>query len=233
MPSQAAYLLNLERTPYQPVWELMKSLVDLKVEKGLPSILIQVEHDPVITMGRRGQTSDILIPVEMLEAQGVALHKVERGGLNTYHGPGQLVAYPLFNLKELGLSLTDLVKRLEQVIIQTVARFGIEAHRQKGHPGVWFGMDKIASLGLAVRRNISYHGIALNVDPNLQHFGLINPCGIEASRITSLAKLSGKPVDFEKVRDAFANEVEDVFGLKMHNWSLAEAKRALQEAAAG
>jgi lipoate-protein ligase B len=219
------YLLNLPRTPYQPVWDLMKALVDIKASRDFPQILIQVEHEPVITMGRRGQISDILIPTEMLKNQGVDLHKVERGGLNTYHGPGQLVAYPLFHLKQMGLNLTSLVSQLEESIIRCVARFDIEAHRQEGHPGVWVGKDKIASLGLAVRRNISYHGIALNVEPNLAHFGLINPCGIEASLITHMVKQAGKPIEFDEVRRAFAQETASVFELELEDWSLEQAEK--------
>lgn len=224
------YLLNLPRTPYQPVWDLMKALVDLKATQDFPQVLIQVEHEPVITMGRRGQTSDILIPTEMLKSQGVDLHKVERGGLNTYHGPGQLVAYPLFHLKQLGLNLTTLVSKLEQAIIRCVERFGIQAQRQEGHPGVWVGKDKIASLGLAVRRNISYHGIALNVEPNLAHFGLINPCGIEASLITHMVMQAGRPIELDQVRQAFAEETASVFELKLEEWSLEEAEKAVAAA---
>ncbi len=230
MPKKPAYLLALPRTPYRRTWDLMKGLVELKASCDFPQVLITVEHDPVITMGRRGASCDILTPAELLSARGFEVHKVERGGQNTYHGPGQLVAYPVFQLTKVGFRLVELVRALEEALIRTVAHFGVQASRQEGHPGVWVGHNKIASLGLAVRKGVTYHGVALNVQPDLSHFNNINPCGLTPNQMTSMAKITGDEPGLEPVREAFTKEIAQIFGLEFSPWSIEEAETIVAQA---
>ena len=229
MPKLPAYLLALPRTPYQRTWDLMKALVEMKARQDFPQVLITVEHDPVITKGRRGSDCDILTPPEVLAARGFEVYDVERGGQNTYHGPGQLVAYPVFKLSRIGYRLVELVRALEEALIRASADFGVKAQRQQGHPGVWVGPAKIASLGLAIRKGVSYHGVALNVQPDLGHFRNINPCGLTPEMMTSLARLRGSEPGLEPVRQSLTRHIADIFGLEFSAWSLDEADSALAQ----
>ena len=222
-------LLDLDHLAYTACWSLMQRLVEAKHQGDWPEILFLVEHEPVLTLGRRGKENDVLAPLDELTAKGIALHRVERGGLVTYHGPGQLVAYPVFNLKKLRLGVSQMVWSLEEAAIGACAELGVAAGRQKGHPGVWSNGRKLASLGLAVRHGITFHGLALNNNPDLSHFSLINPCGLGTGIITSLAEILGAPVAPRRLRLLLATHLSRVLGLEMMPWTLGEAYKALEE----
>jgi len=201
----------------------MRGLVELKKSSAQPEILILLEHEPVLTMGRRSQESEILATRECLKDQGISVHRIERGGLITYHGPGQMVAYPIFDLKRMRLGVSELVNGLETAIIHTLADFDIQADRIEGLRGVWVGREKIASIGIAVRRGITFHGLALNYDPDFSHFDMINPCGLEGVKMTSISKITATQTNPVLLRRSLAKHLSQLFNLDLHPWSLEQA----------
>jgi lipoate-protein ligase B len=219
-----AHLLDLPTLPYGEALALMRGLVAAKVAGDLPEILILLEHEPVLTMGRRSARGDLKVSQACLAERGIDLYRVERGGLITYHGPGQLVAYPLLDLKRLQLGVADLVGRLEAAVLETLAAFGVTARRIEGQRGVYVGADKIASVGIAVKRSVSYHGLALNCEPNLRHFDLITPCGLTGIRMTSMADLLGRSLPTARVRPVLAQSLAGQFGLALERWDLDSAR---------
>lgn len=171
---------DLGMRDYQPVWESMQQFTDSRDENS-PDELWLVEHKPVFTQGQAGKAEHLLAPDD------IPVLQVDRGGQVTYHGPGQLIAYPLLDIRRRKLSVRDLVHDIEQAIINTLAVFEIPAERNPGAPGVYVGAAKIASLGLRIRRGCSFHGLALNIDMNTEPFSRINPCGFEGLEITQMA----------------------------------------------
>ena len=172
-----------------------------------------LEHDPVITMGVKSTSqSNVLVPGEALARAGVDLVETDRGGDVTYHGPGQLVGYPILRIRELGLDVHTYLRALEQTIIDTLAEFGLAAGRN-GPAGVWVGDKKVCSIGVAIKRWVTYHGFALNVDPDMAHFSLINPCGLMPNQLGSLGEILGVAPPMAEVRSAYANSFERNFGV--------------------
>jgi lipoyl(octanoyl) transferase len=181
----------LGRVDYADAHDLQKRLVAERADGAIPDQLLLLEHAPVLTLGRHSDPAHILASPDVLATRGIGVHRVERGGEVTYHGPGQLVAYPIVALAERGLLLRPLVRALESALIATCASFGVVADRREGHPGCWCGPDgpaprKIGALGLRVERGVSYHGIALNVSVDLADFELIDPCGMPGVVSTSI-----------------------------------------------
>ncbi len=215
--------LDIDHLAYTQALSLMRGLVELKKSSVQPEILMLLEHEPVLTMGRRSQESEILATRECLKDQGISVHRIERGGLITYHGPGQLVAYPIFDLKRMRLGVSELVNGLETAIIHTLADFDIQADRIEGLRGVWVSREKIASIGIAVRRGITYHGLALNYDPDFSHFDMINPCGLEGVKMTSISKITATQTSPVLLRQSLAKHISQLFNLDLHPWSLEQA----------
>jgi len=172
---------------------------------GTPDELWLLEHAPVFTLGLAAKRAHVLTPGEIPVVQ------VDRGGQVTYHGPGQLVAYTLIDLKRAGLTIRDLVSALENAVINTVAEYGIEARNRRDAPGVYVGAAKLASIGLRIRRGCSYHGLALNVAMDLAPFTRINPCGFEGMQMTQLTSLGG-PGDMGQVADDLGNQLQKSIG---------------------
>jgi lipoate-protein ligase B len=220
----SAKFLNLEHLAYDAALKLMRGLVEIKRRSKWPEILILVEHEPIFTMGRRAEASDILASRDDLAKKGIRVHRVERGGLVTYHGPGQLIAYPIFNLHRMGLGAADLIHGLEEVIMGTLSDFGIHGKRVDAARGVWVESEKIASVGVGVRGGVSFHGLALNADPDLSHFDLINPCGLNGVQMTSMARILGKPVSASKLRNSLAHHFSRRFRLDLTEWPLSQAR---------
>jgi lipoyl(octanoyl) transferase len=187
----------LGRVEYDTAHRLQKRLVDERVAGAIPDQLLLLEHPAVLTLGRNSDPAHILATPDQLAARGIAVHRVERGGEVTYHGPGQLVAYPIMALAPRGLLLRPMVRALEAALIATCASFGVQAARRDGHPGCWCDPEgtaprKIGALGLRVERGVTYHGIALNVSVDLADFDLIDPCGMPGVVSTSIdAELAG------------------------------------------
>jgi lipoyl(octanoyl) transferase len=188
----------LGRVPYREAWDLQKRLAGARADEVIGDRLLLLEHPAVLTLGRQADESHVLASPDELAARGIEVLRVERGGEVTYHGPGQLVAYPILGLSRRGLLVRPLVRALEAAMVATCAAFGVEASRRDGHPGCWCDADgpaprKIGALGLRVERGVSYHGIALNVAPELADFDLIDACGMPGVVSTSIAGEAGRP----------------------------------------
>jgi lipoate-protein ligase B len=194
-PVEASWL---GRADYRATWALQKELAAARAAGEIGDRLLLLEHPAVLTLGRHADEAHVLASTETLARRGIELIRVERGGEVTYHGPGQLVAYPILALSRRGLLLRPLVRALEDAMIETCAAFGVAAARRDGQPGCWIESDgaaprKIGALGIRVERGVSYHGIALNVAPDLADFGLIDACGLPGVRSTSIAVEAGRP----------------------------------------
>lgn len=198
--------LGRGRREYGEVWELQKELVAARANDSSPDTLILVEHEHVVTLGRR--TS-----IENFRPQGVPVYNVERGGDATYHGPGQLVGYPILKLQN--HDVHGYLRMLEEVLIRVTRSYGIESERKTGQTGVWAGEKKVASIGVAISNWVTYHGFALNVNPDLSYFRLIRPCGLDPSVITSMIELTGRPVPMEEVKARVIREFSSVFGMEL------------------
>jgi lipoyl(octanoyl) transferase len=196
-PSPGLAVHWLGRVGYRDAWDLQKALAGARADGAIGDQLLLLEHPAVLTLGRGANDAHVLAPPALLEARGIELLRVERGGEVTYHGPGQLVAYPIVRLADRDLLLRPFVRALETALVQTCAAFGVAAERRDGHPGCWVDADgprprKIGALGIRIERGTSYHGIALNVDVDLADFGLIDPCGMPGLDSTSIARESGR-----------------------------------------
>jgi lipoate-protein ligase B len=202
MPQRILKVHDLGRRDYDEVWDLQKELHARRVEQDdEPDHLILVEHPPVVTLGRRADPGNVLFSEESLAAQGVQLRRVDRGGDVTYHGPGQLVAYPILRLTGPRRDVHRYFRTLEQTVIDLLAEYDIAAGRQPEYTGVWVGDSKVCAMGVAIKRWTTYHGIALNISTQLDHFRLITPCGIVGKGVTSMQVLLGREVPMSEVAD--------------------------------
>jgi lipoyl(octanoyl) transferase len=187
----------LARTPYRDAWVLQKRLAAARADGAIPDQLLLLEHQPVLTLGRTSDPAHVLASPDELAARGIDVLRIERGGEVTYHGPGQLVAYPIVRLADRGLLLRPFVRALEAALVDTCTALGVVAGRRDGHPGCWVDPDsddprKIGALGVRIERGTSYHGVALNVDVDLRDFDLIDPCGMPGLVSTSVAAELGR-----------------------------------------
>jgi len=207
---------DVGRMGYGEALELQLRLVEERREETIGDTLILVEHPPVITMGRKATDADILVPVAQLEASGVEIHRITRGGEATYHGPGQIVGYAIINLYNHQRKLRQFVERMEEVFIRLLAEhYGIEAGRDDEHRGVWVGDEKITAIGIAVTRAITMHGFAFNFAPDLSHFDWIIPCGIRDRGVTSLERELGREPDMERVKAEVVESFCEVYGYEL------------------
>ena len=210
---------RLGRVGYESGLELQKTLVEQRKQAEIPDQLLLLEHPDVITLGvkARNDRSHVLETPEALAARGVALFETGRGGDVTYHGPGQLVGYPILDLKPDRCDVHRYVRDLEEVLIRAVAEFEVPAGRVEGLTGIWVGEpgreDKLAAIGVRISRWVTSHGFALNVNTDLSRFGLIVPCGIVGRGVTSLQRLLGRPVPMAEVEEAVIRQFASVFDL--------------------
>jgi lipoyl(octanoyl) transferase len=206
---------RLGTVAYEPTWELQDELADQRRQRRIGDRLLLLEHFPVYTIGRGGDETNLLATPSRLREIGATFVRVDRGGDITFHGPGQLVAYPIVELKD-PLDLRRYVRTLEAAIIETAARFGVAAGRVDGLTGVWVDETrKLAAIGVRVRRGVTTHGLALNVNTELRWFTEMIPCGIRDKEVTSLARELGHPVVMEDVEQALAQELARHFGLSL------------------
>ena len=205
---------RLGRIEYQAGLELQKTLVEQRKRGEIPDQLLLLEHPDVITLGvkTRNDLSHVLETPESLAAKGVGLFEAGRGGDVTYHGPGQLVGYPIVDLKPDRCDVHRYVRDLEQVLIEAVSRFGITAGRIEGLTGIWVGQEKLAAIGVRISRWVTSHGFALNVSTDLSRFGLIVPCGITDKGVTSMERLLGRTLPMDEVETAVAEQFQAEFG---------------------
>ncbi len=208
-------VIDLGRRDYLEVLELQRSLrLDRIAGNETADILLLVEHPPVYTLGRGTKDSSLPLPVEMLQRSGADVIEIERGGDVTWHGPGQLVGYPIFDLSQHRQDLHWYLRQVEQSLIGALAAFGIEAGTVAGRTGVWTSGRKIASIGIHVKQWITMHGFALNIDPDLAWFDRIVPCGLDGVVMTSVARELAQPVDREAVVEAIVASFGSFFELK-------------------
>ena len=196
---------------YGEAWELQRRLHRQRVEGEISDILLLLEHPPTLTIGKSGTLDNVLISRERLARQGISLFFIDRGGDVTYHGPGQLVGYPILDLRVRGKDLHRYVRNLEEVILRTLRMFSIDGGRDESHPGVWVNEEEIAAIGLSLRRWVTMHGFALNVNTNLNHFTCINPCGFTDRKATSMSKILGRTISMEAVAEQLVSHFYDVF----------------------
>ncbi|GKT10826.1 lipoyl(octanoyl) transferase LipB [Desulforhabdus sp. TSK] len=208
--------LDLGLLDYRKVWRLQEQLVAARQSDAVErDVFLLLEHPPVFTLGRKGGRENLTVPESFLEESGIPIFHVERGGNITFHGPGQLVGYGIVHLPSAGLLVVDYVTRLEEVMIRTAAHWGVAAVRNPLNRGVWVGNSKLGSVGIAVRRGVSFHGFAFNANVSLDPFGWIHPCGLKGIGVTSLARELGRPVLLSEVRHALKQNIEDVFQVKL------------------
>jgi lipoyl(octanoyl) transferase len=222
---------DLGRRDYKETWDYQELFFSAKVaEKGkvvpdsekTPDRLIFVEHNHVYTLGKSGSEQNLLLDYIQLQAKDASFYKIDRGGDITYHGPGQLVGYPIFDLDEMKLGLRDYIQKLEEAIIRCISRFGIEGGRLEGATGVWIDPDtvararKICAIGVRASRFVTMHGFALNISTDLSYFNHINPCGFTDKGVTSIEKETGRKIEMEDVKRVMYNSMREVFGYEYY-----------------
>ncbi|WP_430538861.1 lipoyl(octanoyl) transferase LipB [Lysobacter capsici] len=204
-----AQLRDLGRQPYEPVWRAMQAFTDAR-GADTPDELWLVEHDPVFTLGQAGKDEHVLMPGD------IPVIHVDRGGQVTYHGPGQIVLYPLLDLRRLKLGVREYVDRIEQAVIDTLAEWNIEGARRDGAPGVYVAGAKVMALGIRVRRGCTFHGLAFNIAMDLSPYQRINPCGYQGLQVTSVLDLGG-PSGMEQVKPVLVAQLARQFGLTVED----------------
>ncbi len=217
------HVLNLGRVPYETALHLQQTLLQLRKADRIGNTLLLLEHPPVITLGRNAQLDNVLASPELLAQRGVELFEIDRGGDVTFHGPGQLVAYPIFDLRsfEPKVGAVEFVRRLEEVLIRTCGDFGIGTQRIKGLTGVWtYALRnkpeaKIAAIGVHISRGVTTHGFALNTNTDLDYFDLIVPCGLTGKAVTSMERELQKPLNVDEVATAASRNFGRVFQSQM------------------
>ena len=207
MTASPCRVRELGRQPYEPVWRAMQRFTDARDESTVDELWL-VEHEPVFTLGQAGK------PEHVLAAGDIPVVHVDRGGQVTYHGPGQIVAYPLFDLKRMKVGVREYVCRIEQSMIDTLAEWNIHAERKDGAPGVYVAGAKVGALGIRVRRGCTFHGLAFNVAMDLEPWHRINPCGYQGLQVTTLADLGG-PSGMEAVKPVLLANLAKQFGLEL------------------
>lgn len=197
---------------YREAWKLQRKLHQERVKGRIPDLLLLLEHPPTITIGRSGSMDNVLISGKQMVQAGISLFFIDRGGDVTYHGLGQVVGYPILDLRKQGGDLHLYIRKLEEVMIRTLRDFSIEADLDERHPGVWVKGEEIGAIGLTVKKWVSMHGFALNVNTDLDHFAFIHPCGLSDRRATSMSKVLGRNISTAEVSAHLKPHFCDTFG---------------------
>jgi lipoyl(octanoyl) transferase len=230
------WTVDLGRIGYERAWDLQKRIVAARKLALIPDVLLLCEHPHVITMGRNGKSEHLLASETMLRARGVEFHATNRGGDITYHGPGQVVAYPILNLAEIRRDVGWYVRQLEEAMIRTTAEYGITAERRDGRTGIWVDVkdasglhseEKLGAIGVHISRWVTSHGLAYNVATDLSYFDLIVPCGIAGKRATSLTRLLNREIEMSDAAPRLVRHLGECFGRTMRAISAAELESAL------
>jgi lipoate-protein ligase B len=205
----------LGRVPYAQALDLQMRICDLKKQGFDKDVLLLLEHPPTITIGRRGRLNNLLVSEDDLKSRGIELYYVDRGGDITFHGPGQLIGYPILSLRAHEHDVHAYMRNLEESLIRLLSRFGIEGMRNSQFTGVWTSMGKIAAMGVHLSRWVTRHGYALNINTDLSFFNLIVPCGIIGGKVASMQKHLSRSMDLEEVADRYIQEFGALFGRNM------------------
>jgi len=222
------YSVNLGMMDYNKAWQFQSELVAAKANSSIDrDIILFLEHPAVFTLGRRGGRDYLLVGDSFLEQSGIPVVQVERGGYITFHGPGQLVVYTLINLENRRLGVTDFVAALEEIMLQSVRAWGLTAQRSTANPGIWMGRRKMGSIGIALRKGISFHGLALNINLDLTPFSWIQPCGLEGVSMTSVKQELGKEISMRVARHTVKKNFQSVLGLDLNDISYPDLQQQL------
>jgi len=220
-------IVDLGTIAYQEAWNLQHKTQQAKQAGLSADVLLLLEHPHVFTLGKNARKENILVPETVLREQGIDCVAIERGGDVTYHGPGQLLGYPIFFLEALKLRVVDFVDRLEEVMIRVLTSYGLPAQRSSLNRGVWVKEAKLGFVGIAVQRGITLHGFALNVAPKLSYYDMIHSCGLKGVKIVSLSSLLRKSISMEEVKRKTITSFEEVFNLETEQRSLAHLLQTL------
>ncbi len=215
-------IINLGRTRYADAWELQRKIFSARLARRIPDVLLLTEHEPVYTLGKGADANHLLAGEVELHEKKIDVFAIDRGGDVTFHGPGQLVGYPILDLNQHYLDIHRYLRDIEEVLIRTTRDFGIDAERADGYTGVWVNNDKIAAIGVKVSRWITMHGFAFNVNTDLSYFDRIIPCGIFHKGVTSLNALKGHEVMMVDVEKAVTRNFESVFSVASRPMMLSE-----------
>ncbi|MFQ5867183.1 MAG: lipoyl(octanoyl) transferase LipB [bacterium] len=208
-------VLDLGLVGYEKAYDLQRRLHKFRREGRIDDVLILLEHEPVVTIGRKGERDNILVSGEFLQSKGIRVFEIDRGGDVTLHCPGQLVGYPILDLRFHGKNIHRYLRNLEEVIIRSLKVYGIDAQRIENNTGVWVGGRKVASIGVGIKGWVTFHGFALNINSDLSYFSLIRPCGFESRMVTSLSQILGRAVEPAGVRRHLVQHFGEVFNLEM------------------
>lgn len=214
--------INLGKTDYNYCWDIQKKIHRYKQGNKSNDVIITTEHNHVYTLGKTGTKDHLLLDDGSLKYEDISFYEIDRGGDLTYHGPGQLVCYPIFDLNNYIPDSHKYLRDLEDVIVKTLKEFGIDSEKDEEYTGVWVGNEKICAIGIKISRWITMHGLALNVNNDLKFFDKIIPCGIFHKGVTSMKKLTDKPVLMNEVISVLIKNMESVFGIKTEEISLNE-----------
>lgn len=210
------FALRLGIREYNEILDLQKRMNSARKQNAIPDTVIFLEHNPCITIGVQGNHDSIVVSRQLLKNKGIEIYETDRGGSITYHGPGQIVCYPIIDLNNYGCDVTTYARNLEEMVIRTLNSFGISSRRKKNYPGVWVdGKRKIAAQGISVYRWVTMHGISLNVSPAMEHFSLIIPCGLTGYEVVSMTEYLGQTMDVSTVISEMIRQFSKLFDIKL------------------
>ena len=209
------WVVDVGTMEYEATWDLQKKVAHKVWQKQIPDVLLLVEHPPVYTLGRgaRGSWQNLIWDQDKRNHEGITVVEVDRGGDITYHGPGQIVGYPIFDLNRYGRDLHRYLRNLEEALIRALREFDISAERMPPNTGVWVGNEKVAAIGVKASKWITQHGFSLNIAPNLEHFQGIVPCGIQDKGVTSVQRILNRPIVLDEVKPAVVRGLSQVFAV--------------------
>lgn len=228
--NKLCYSLDLGLIDYQEAWALQQKLVAARVENHLDhDIMLFLQHPAVFTLGHRGGLDNLLVSEAFLKDSGIPVIQVERGGVITYHGPGQLVTYPIMNLHTRRIGVKDFVAAMEEAMIQTAGNWNINAERNPINSGIWVGRRKMGSIGIALRKGVSFHGLALNVNLDLTPFSWIQPCGLQGVSMTSMRNELGRELPMNEVLEVLKNQLATSLGISFKKRRLSNLERQMTD----
>jgi len=221
------YVYKLGSIEYDFAFQLQDRLQKLRINGDVPDMLLLLEHPPTLTLAKGDDQNNILVAETVLNERGVSVFSTDRGGSITWHGPGQIVGYPILNLNEKEKDIHLYIQNLESVLIETLKEISLDGRRDSRHVGVWVGDEKIAAIGVKVKKWVTKHGFALNVNSDLSYFDLINPCGIIDKGVTSIKKILGRQIDMGEVMEIIINKFSEVFNVSVKILDAADSNALL------
>lgn len=222
------FVVDAKVLSYDEAWRLQQDIVDaIHRERIIKDVVLLIEHPPVFTVGRRGGRDHLRVSENFLKEKNIPVIQVERGGNITYHGPGQLVGYPIIHLQKNRLGIPEFTNLIEEVMIQSSGEMGVHATRNPKNPGIWIGNSKLGSIGIAIRHGISFHGFSLNINLSMKPFEWINPCGFNDIQMTSIKKQGAPDISVQTTKNIVMKHIENIFSVKLIPADMKELNRLL------